>query len=281
MDIKNVEMLLRAIELGSLSKAAEEYLYTAPAFTHIANSVENEIGIKIIKRTHTGIETEHGCEEIIESLRELVNIQNRITELADAKRKGKNILTIGTYSSLSKYVLPRIIKGFKEKFPKTDINIIVDDKMKDVYDKGSADIIFGEKIDDASLIWEELITDDYVAVFPLSHAPLSDIAERKQLCKTTFIMAKDGKISDYMNEAEMQDIIRINSHDDSSVIHMVKEGMGISILPSLSAQFSQGVACKGLNPPLSRVLGLMYRKKDFKQKDYMRKFIEYIRISLS
>ena len=107
MDTKKLEVLLRAIELGSLSKAAEEYLYTPSAVSHILDTIEDEIGTKIVKRTYKGIEPEEDCKEIIEELKQLVNTEKHIINLAANKKKGKETINIATYSSISKYILPQ------------------------------------------------------------------------------------------------------------------------------------------------------------------------------
>lgn len=276
MDITKVEVLLSAIELGSLSKAAERYSYTPSAVTHIVDAIESEIGVKIIKRTHMGIEIQRGREDIIDSLKLLVSAKNDIMKMAAAKTKTHKI-TIATYASLSKYVLPKIVIDFKRQFPDADINIIVDDNLQSVYEKGLADILFGEKIENDNIIWEELMIDPYVAVFPKTQAFSDKAISREKLYTKTFIMAKDRKISDYMSEEKIDDIIKIDSHDDSSVIQMIKEGMGVSILSSLAVDSNQGVAMAQLNPRLSRVLGLMYGKKHLADKEYARKFVDYIR----
>ena len=78
METKKIEMLLRAIELKSLSKAAEEYLYTPSAMSHIADGIENELGIQILKRTHSGIEVNNGCAEVIEKLRAITDAESSL-----------------------------------------------------------------------------------------------------------------------------------------------------------------------------------------------------------
>ena len=82
MDTDKIEILVRAIELGSLSKAADEFSYTPSAVSHIADSVENEIGIRFIKRTYAGIETEPGCEVIVDTLKKIVRLKRKAIQLA-------------------------------------------------------------------------------------------------------------------------------------------------------------------------------------------------------
>ncbi len=277
MDTKKIEVLLRAIELGSLSKAAHEYLYTPSAVSHILDSVESEIGTRIIKRTYKGIEAEESARDIIFELEKLIETEKRIVKMASAAKKGKETINIATYSSISKYILPRIIKGFKKMYQHIDINIIVVDRLKEIYDNNNADILFGERYEDARSVWEELINDPYVAVLPSSYKCTDKIIKRETLYKTPFIMAADTSITNYMDESKMEDIIRINSHDDSSVFEMVREGMGTAILPSLSVEEGKDVILRELDPKINRILGIVYRTDDFKHNEHIRSFVKYIR----
>lgn len=279
MQIKNIEILLRALELGSLSKAAEEYLYTPSAVSHILDAIESEIGTRVIKRTYKGVEPEEGCEEILECLKQLVKTENHIMKLAADQKKGKTSIRIGTYSSISKYILPQIVKGFKEKYPDTDIDIIVGVSMKDICESKEADIMLGEKTDAPDMVWEELIRDPYVAVFPPSYANPSGTLKREELHKLPFIMADESSLGGYIEDASLKNMIHVKSHDDSSILQMVKSGMGASILPSLSVENENCLIRKELDPKPVRILGLMYRKNEYKRNKQLRRLLEYIRQS--
>ena len=277
MDINKIEILIRAIELGSLSKAANEFLYTPSAVSHILDSIENEIGARFINRTYAGIEVKAGYEEIVSNLKKIVDIQKKTKQVAiDLNRKSRS-LTIATYASLSKQVLPGIIRGFNKKLQDVHINILVGEDMETIYASGEADILFGEKVDEENVCWEELFSDPYVAIIPQQYEFSDNYIKREELYKYTFIKVKEQKISEYIDESMFEDIIHIVSHDDSSVIHMVKEEMGISILPMLSVADEKSVKCVNLNPGLPRTLGLSFGQKDYKEKQELRDFIKYIR----
>ena len=77
MNIEKIEILLKAIELGSLTKAANEYSYTPSALSHILTDIENELGAKIICRSYKGIEIEKGYEEGIANLKAIIELKNK------------------------------------------------------------------------------------------------------------------------------------------------------------------------------------------------------------
>ena len=55
MDSKKLEILMTAIDLGSFSKASEVVGYTQSGLTHLVDSLEREIGMKLIQRDHSGV----------------------------------------------------------------------------------------------------------------------------------------------------------------------------------------------------------------------------------
>ncbi len=278
MEINKLEILIRAIELGSLSKAAAEFMYTPSAASHILDGIENEIGTKFIKRTHTGIRVEDGCEQIIENLKKIVNIDKQTKRLAqDININKKGTLTIATYASLLKEVLANIIKEFNKEYQYINIDIMVTDDIQKNYEEGKADIIFGDKIENEDAVWEELIIDPFVAVVPENYPAETNSIKRGELYKRTFINVKEKRISSYLDENKSCKTINVDSHDDSSVIHMVREGIGIAILPRLSVRKTSGVKYLNLDPGLDRILGLSYRKNLFNNKSELYEFVKFMK----
>ncbi len=272
METVKIEVLLRAIELGSLTKAAEEYEYSPSAVSQMVTSLENEIGTRLIARTHSGITVAEGKEDIIRLLENIVKTKNRIMMAAVEKNKGKRSVTIATYASISKYILPNAVKKYKERFGDTDINIIVENNLDLIYKKGLADLFLGERIKCDGAVWEKIFTDPYVAVLPMSICHYSETFSREELLEHKFILADDKNISDYLKEAASEEIFKNNSSDDSSIAMLVKGEMGVSILSSLAVLGAEGISLKKLSPPLSRELGFSYNPKDFKEKRYLSDF---------
>ena len=55
MESKKLEALLMAVDLGSFTKAAEVLGYTQSGLTHMMNSLENEIGLRLLDRSYSGV----------------------------------------------------------------------------------------------------------------------------------------------------------------------------------------------------------------------------------
>ena len=53
MNIRKYEAFVKAVELGSLSKAAEQLGYTQSGISHMMQSLEDEVGFPLMVRTST------------------------------------------------------------------------------------------------------------------------------------------------------------------------------------------------------------------------------------
>lgn len=259
MDINKIEMLLRAIDLGSLSKASQEFLYTPSAFSHILSAVEKELNTPLIKRSHTGITPLEDKMEIISLMRKMVDIHKQIIHISMDNRLTHSIC-ICTYASISKSVLPALSKNLKLEYSDLEINIVVSDNLKKVSE--NADVIIGEKILLENYVWEELIDDPYVAVVPAANEFYGEVFSSEKQYDDTLILTVDGKIRNYINKENFSNIITVRSDDDGSVLEMVRAGMGIAILPRLSVGvIDEKIKLLKIEPPLTRKLGILYDNK--------------------
>ncbi len=276
METSKIEIVLKALELGSLTKAAEEYEYTPSAISQMLSSLEDELGTKLILRTYSGISVADGMEDVIRLLEELVKTKNKIMKAVDEKNKGEKSITIATYASISKYILPGAVKKYKLTHPNININIIVSDYLGELYKKGLADLLFGERIKSEDAVWEKVITDPYVAILPKFYGSDSPSITRDELLCGKFIMPKDNNISGYLKKGASEESPLSNSSDDSSVIELVRADMGISILSSIAITGVSDIKTATLIPPLERELGFMYNKNDLKEKKYIADFMSFL-----
>ena len=125
MNIRKYEAFVRAVELGSLSKAAEELGYTQSGISHMMQSLEDEVGFPLMVRTSAGILPNTEGEMLLPIIRQLLRT-NESLEQNIAKIKGADIgcIRIAAYPSVATYWLPGIIALFQKDYPNVEIQII-------------------------------------------------------------------------------------------------------------------------------------------------------------
>lgn len=72
MQLKELEYLLKTVECGSITKAAEQMFISQPTLTKNIQSLENEYNIKIFQRVASGVELTEQGKDFVYYAREVV-----------------------------------------------------------------------------------------------------------------------------------------------------------------------------------------------------------------
>ncbi|MBQ7368573.1 MAG: LysR family transcriptional regulator [Clostridia bacterium] len=281
MDTLKIHAFLSAVKHKSLSKAAEEIDYTPSALSHMADALENELGVQLLKRTPLGVELTSAGKILYDKFVAVVDAEKALLHSAAELTKSQDTeLKIGTYWSIAQQLLPEIIKDFKKEYPQIKFSVHVGNDLRGWLQEGIADVIFTDKGGENECEWVEIMPDPFVAVVPSRLFTGRKSIKREELYDYPYIQARDSFLSGYFEETRFQEIIPVNAVDNASVISMVQEGMGVSVLPSLIfRQTYKGVRAVPLKPEISRTLGFSYKKSRFPSQNLM-KFIAYLKAQM-
>ena len=101
MDTNKIKMFLLTEKYKSFSKTAEEFSYTPSAISHIADSLEEELGVKLFIRSRKGVElTEAGLKQIKAAKRieaEIESVAELLDEYISAVKNDENFKKMDSY----------------------------------------------------------------------------------------------------------------------------------------------------------------------------------------
>lgn len=280
METQKIKAVLLAAEKRSLSAAAEAFSYTPSAMSHMADALEEELGVKILERGRGGVELSDVGKLLLEKLDAVITAENELKKAAlEITERAECELRIAAYSSISTYLLPQMLLAFKQKHPEIRVSISVDDYLRDSLRNDKADVVFGDTdvLTDGEKIM--LMEDRFVALLPEGVLPERRSVKREELYKFTFIKTNESILKKHFDQERFTEIVHLDSIDNGSVIQMVKGKIGVAVLPSLSIKKgTKGVRVLKLVPKLSRNLGLAYKRGnhavdkfiDFIKNDYLK-----------
>ena len=276
MDTFKLRALMTAIKYKNFTKAAEEYSYTPSAFSHMAHSLNNELGVTLFKRTSTGVELTNEGETLYEKISKLIEAEDELINTAARLAKRQKLeLRIGSYSSISKTILPDIIKRFKVAYPDIHVSLIVSMTLRGWLSKNKADIVFGDNGTLHGDEWFPMMDDPFVAVVPEGLYPDKTSITLEELYENSYISTKDSMYKGHIDESKFKEIIHLASADDAAAISLIREGLGISILPLLSCSTeAPGIRAIMLSPSISRTIGFAYKTNP---SQAVEKFISFIK----
>lgn len=263
MNISKYKALLTAVDMGSLSGAAQKLGYTQSGLTHMMNAIEDEFGFSVLQRGYYGIKLTPAGEKIIPKIRQLVMCEEAIeAEVELVKSYGDNVIRIGAYSSMAGTWLPAIVEKFNKEFPDIIVNIQTG-TVAELYgglEEGRYDICFGSKNSKYDFKWSSLEKDRFYAILPKDYPSDSDEFHISRFNGTKFLMPGlgfDDDISAVFSEFNVKPFVTPTYVDDPAIISMVEHGLGISMLSELIiAGKADGVKVLPIVPEVSRTLAI-------------------------
>ena len=258
MDDYKIRVLLTAIRTGSFSKAALELNCTQSAVTQAMNSLENELGCKVLLRNHSGIRLTPAGEELLPLFVEADASLTRLSERARQAAGGASApLRIGAFSSISSTWLPKVLQEYHALSPKVAFDIQVGtNTLADWLLRGAVDLALGDPVRCRGFRWLPLMDDPYFAVLPESLAPDRSSISQEELAAFPFVMAPMNALDSYLSVCPANQL-RVNCDNDSTLLSMVAQGIGVTAAPQLCLQAPpENIRILELTPPTKRVLGV-------------------------
>ena len=277
MDTIKIKAILTAIKHNSLSKAAEEFSYTPSAFSHMADSLEEELGLKILIRTPQGVRLSEDGEALYSKLKGVVKAEEELKEYAKSlsEKKQKN-LKIAAYSSVSENLLPEILSEFKKQNANINFSITVGDGIRIFLEKGEVDVIFAEESISRDFLFTPIMEDEYLAVAQAGSFSQRKSVRVEELYSFNFINLGEKTVEETIDAEKFISQVKIQSPENSSVLSMVRNGLGVAFLPSLSLKNKpQGVQALKTTPKITRTIGFAY-KEGLKSTAIGGEFIEFL-----
>lgn len=124
LEFKQLECFITVAREKSFSKAAEIMYLSQPSVTSKLQKLERELGIKLLNRKNKNISLTEGGEIFYRYATELINLCAKAeNSICEYKKNIEGVLTICASSIPEQYLLPYIVKSFKEKYPQVIFSI--------------------------------------------------------------------------------------------------------------------------------------------------------------
>lgn len=266
MDIKKITALLTVIRDGSLSAAADELGYSQPGLTNMMNSLEDELELKLLLRSKSGVRLSEDGQALLDKMMELHRVNEEFIEsVSKLRERGRSTLHIGAIASAARNWMPEIVAEYKRMRPGLDIFVTRYENLTESYDAvrhGETDCAFVSYSDGitSDLEYIPLYDDEMIAIMPESYegeGPVSPlIFDRKDFLMP--IGGLDISILPFFEGGSSVPEFRRSNLDDQTIASMVAHGLGYSILSRLIMQgINEPVKMFSLSPPSFRQIGII------------------------
>ncbi len=256
MDTEKYKILLKTIETGSLSDAADALGYTPSGVSRAISSLEEESDIILLNRTHSGVTPTKECEELLPAIIKIVRQEEEFNQMA-SQLKGleKGEIVIGTAYNNFYPQLSKLIYDFTRKYPDINVSIIegTSSQLVKMVENNAADFCVVSKRK-GQYHWVHILEDELVAwVSKNSPYAQKESFNIKDFEKEPFIDVYTGQETDnslFFEEKKIKPNVKYRTHDPYSAYAMVEAGLGVTLMNKIWAQsVGDNVVMLPLNQP--------------------------------
>ena len=293
-DLKRFEYVLALAECLNFSQAASKLDISQSTLSQQIQKTEKEIGVALFDRTTSTLTLTQYGQLYVKGARKIIDAYNEtLDSITDADMGVSGSVSVGIAPSRAPFLLPGVVAEFRKLYPEVSLNFVENktkDIMKDLSD-GNIDFAYTviasqEQLKDFEIV---PVTDEEVMLVCRKGMKMAAIdsdgsVDFKKLSDEKFIALQDSQmLTDYFynlkNKSGSKVDINLCVSELSTAIAMVKEGLGIMLLPSSYKNY--GTLEKDLDfyrirqVSAKRKIAIIYRKDKYINKP-MKNLIEIL-----
>ena len=283
MELRHLRYFLVVAETRHMTQAAERLGIRQPPLSQQMKALEAEVGCELFRRHPKGVELTAGGRALLPEARAILSRLEAATAKAALAARGlEGSITIGVTSSAAVHpIVPRLIRTYREAFPKVDL-VLTDGSAADLAERmeqGLLDAAFlrAPVIRFPRLVYHRLDAEEMLLIVPVGHplvrkrrgAAMPQI-HLKAIAQEPLILVRrpgaPGMYSNLLDACERAGFVpRIAAEVERMLpaISFVAAGLGVSAVPASmrGVMDDEVVYCRvrGAEPELSAPLTLACR----------------------
>lgn len=239
-DLRQVRAFVALAETRNFTRASEQLFLTQSAVSHSIRSLEQQLEVQLVERsgkrialTQDGVVFLRRCHAVVHEL------EMASQEIDALKRWGQGRIRLGATHTLCQYLLPTVLREFRDCFPRCEIHIESGDTSALVsqLEQAKLDLVLG--LGSRTPSWARcapVFSDELVFVVSgqhpwasMSEIPLEQIAEESFL-----IYAKNSEthrqIRTYFDSLGVKLRVTLNLGSMAAIKEMARIGIGVGIV---------------------------------------------------
>lgn len=272
--LKEIDVFVKVVELGSFVKAARELHLTQSALTQRLKKLEDALGARLIDRTtRTVAPTAIGQNFLPAARRLLAQFEQSVSDIQDVIDIRGGRVTVASLMTVASYLLPRVLRVFGERHPNVRIRVL-DESEQNIAEhvrRGEAEIAIDMRTDqpDDDLVMTPVMEDRFVLACRRDHAlagggpvpwqalvdmPVVMLGQRSGTSRLVYTQLPRSR-STAAWRYEVQHL--------STALSFVEAGLGVGVIPGMAMQaLGEGTLVYRplVEPALSRTIVVVERR---------------------
>jgi LysR family transcriptional regulator, hydrogen peroxide-inducible genes activator len=288
MEMHQLRYFVAVARSGNFSRAADECRVAQPSLSQQILKLEDEVGERLFERTRRrAILTSAGSLFLPHALNVLEAAERGRQEIRDMGDQVRGKILVGALPTIAPYLLPEIIRLFREKYPGAELILHeqTTDQLVRKLEENEIDVaVISDVATNADIQIEPLFSEELLLCLPGDH-PLvyQKSVGAADLNQEKFILMHEShclgaQAQQFCHSKGFKPRISCRSAQVGTVLAMVKAGLGISLIPEMAREHGQeeGIVYRSLDgtrPRRSIALAVSSQRKPSRGTIELSKFI--------
>lgn len=174
MDLRQLEVLCKIVELKSFSRAAEAIFLTQPTVSGHIKTLEEEVGTRLLDRLDKEVVPTRAGLILYRYARKILELRQEARQALDhflGSLQGE--LVVGGSTIPGEYVLPGLVVRFRARSPQVTVSLRIGDTRRIVRAVGEGELelaVVGARPQESRVELKPFLRDEIVLVTPPGHA---------------------------------------------------------------------------------------------------------------
>jgi DNA-binding transcriptional LysR family regulator len=241
-NLDGIDVFVKVIQCGGFSAAARLMAMPVTTVSGKIASLEKRLGVTLIQRTTRKLSvTQAGDDYFKHCLKALDEMSAAEREISTSKAQPEGLLRITAPADMGHTLLPPVIRTYLNAFPKTQVELILTNRIVDLVGEGLDLAVRAGALKDSSLIAKRIKTDAIGLWASASYIKKNGAPARPdELLKHSFIgnnlVGNPIHLSNGREAVKIEVQPRIIVDDMEAAKMFVTGGDGISVLPSFMCE---------------------------------------------
>ena len=245
-DLRQVRAFVALADTQSFTRAAEMLFLTQSAVSHSIRTLEQQLEVELVERSGKRISLTQDGVVFLRRCRAIINeLEQATQEIESLKRWGQGRIRLGATHTLCQYLLPAVLREFRDCFPRCEIHIESGDTshLLGLLEDAKLDLVLG--IGSRTPAWatfSPVFEDELVFVVSAQHpwANKSEISLDEVAQESFLIYAKNSEtyhlIRNHFSSLGVKLRATLSLGAMEAIKEMARIGIGVGIVSPWVAQ---------------------------------------------
>ncbi|UNO38442.1 LysR family transcriptional regulator [Streptomyces sp. MST-110588] len=249
IDVQRLRVLRAVAEHGSFNQAAAALLITPSAVSQHVAALERSLGTQVAARSTRGVTLTRAGQIMVEAAEAVTAELAYARQQIDRLGTGRTKLTVATFTSGGRILLPGALARLAAAHPDTEIHVMEGEPevTLPLVRQGTADLALAYHFDGplpvrpgdrTGMEWSELLDDPLYVVLPRGHRLAGhgslDLSELAAEPWVLGCLKTEAYLRRYAELAGFAPLVRGSTTDYFFACSLVAAGVGISLVPSIA-----------------------------------------------